>query len=378
MFPVYLAKKETKFPAKGTYYVLAANGAFIRKQSKLFDGLVKVPMSEVPGIMEVSHCIKTESGPVFLKKEKIEKSSKSNWWYQNQKSDELESFEIVDPNSDDEPDDALVSVEPYISMENLPKLPGELLYKTLLFHRAVYRKHRAEGMIMIAYNEQRREYKFFCPVQEVSGAHIDYDPDYDSMVPDYLNQVRTGWRFVGTIHSHPNFNAYHSGVDTGDEAEFDGVHLTFGHVCEKSFSIASSLVLNDYREEVMPENVCVGLKHIGDENANNSDFISSSSQNFYQIDIPNFKELKKQFEKEIEEEWMPLVSSPKITYGFGGSKSKKNSNYLTSSDFDDYDEYTEDFEDEEYLKNLKSSLQEETDLFKQDDEDIWPDDEFID
>ena len=33
---------------------------------------------------------------------------------------------------------------------------------------------------------------------------------------------------VGSVHSHPGMPAYASGTDHADQADFDGVHITFG------------------------------------------------------------------------------------------------------------------------------------------------------
>jgi hypothetical protein len=67
---------------------------------------------------------------------------------------------------------------------------------------------------------------------------------------------------VGTIHSHCDFSAFHSGTDEADESTFDGVHLTFGHVNSDKFSIASSIVFNNNRSKLEPSDVALGI--VGD------------------------------------------------------------------------------------------------------------------
>lgn len=47
---------------------------------------------------------------------------------------------------------------------------------------------------------------------------------------EYVDLVQNGYKLYGTIHSHCDFSAFHSGVDDADEKKFDGLHITIGHV----------------------------------------------------------------------------------------------------------------------------------------------------
>lgn len=343
MFPVYLAKKGTKLPNDKTFFILAANGPHVHRVSPngLFKGLYRCGYDDIPDLIEVSHCLQTEQGPVFFKKEKPapKKTGIGFGWSWKDDEDDVENLDIVDLSTGKEAEEGLLYVEPYITM-NLPKLEPQELYLTLLWMREIYRLHHAEAILILGYNVETGKYKLFCPKQDVSGAHINYNRQFREYIP-------APWRPVGTIHSHPGFNAYHSGTDTHDEQSFDGVHLTFGHVSERSFSIASSLIMgaggeHDYRESVEPENVCRGLKKIGDRQALKSRWISSSMQNFYQIDLPpeEKKALRQQFAG-FKDEWLKLVEHRTYTWsnqnwaGGGGMGS-------TAYDYDDDDDSSDD------------------------------------
>ena len=317
-----LAKKGAKFPVKGTFFVIAANGAFVRKDLGLFEGLVSMPLKDVPGAVKVGYAVQTIEGPAYVQKGDAVTTGfqQNNWW----NKDNDDTLQIVDTNTGklmgdttETLDQRLLAVEPYINM-NLPKLPQEVIYNALLFFRKVFNKHHAEAIVLLAYNEARKEYKLFCPKQKVSGGHIDYDRDLserlttirDNEDTDWLTLLEDGYTKVGTIHSHCDFQAFHSGTDTGDEASFNGVHITLGHVVSQAFSVASSLALNDYREEVDVENVALGIRREGDRKAAESAYISSGRQNFYQIDIEDSQKqvLKDQFETDIDANWMNKVT----------------------------------------------------------------------
>jgi hypothetical protein len=336
LYPVIIAKKGAKFPTKGTFFVIAANGAFVRKDLGIFEGLVSMPLKDIPGAVKVGYAVKTNEGTVYVQKETTVSTGwqQNNWWNKDADDDTLQ---IVDPNTGklmgdtaETLDQRLLAVEPYINM-NLPKLPQEVIYKALLFFRKVYNKHHAEAIVLLAYNEAQKEYKLFCPKQKVSGGHIDYDRDLSERLTtvrenedsDWLALLEDGYTKVGTIHSHCNFQAFHSGTDTGDEASFNGVHITLGHVVDQEFSVAASLALNDYREEVDVENVALGIQRVGDKKAAQSAYISSGRQNFYQIDIEAAQKqtMKDQFETEIDADWMNKVT-PSFQQWQGGTGSQ--------------------------------------------------------
>jgi len=372
IYPVIVAKDGVEFPERGTYFVIAANGAFVRKDVGLFEGLIAMPVKDVPGMVKVGYCIDTPDGPVYLKGSKTETKPTYSYWKKDDDENE-EDLTLIDPltgekfEDDDEGNyQGLYAVEPYINMM-LPKLPGEIIYRALLFFRKVYRAHKAEGVVIIAFNPETKQYALHCPKQEVSGGSISYDRRFYVKSPSgklnapanltaaeqnqwgqpdqaMLELANAGFMNVGTIHSHPSFNAFHSGTDTGDEASFDGVHLTLGHVTDEHFSVASSLVLNDYREEVDCENVALNMVRIGDAKAKKSYYISSGYQNYYDFDFTaeQLQTMKAEMEAHMDAHWLPKVSK-KVWQNYGGfgfGQGSRSGGTVLHQDIEDDDEDT--------------------------------------
>ncbi len=122
-------------------------------------------------------------------------------------------------------------------------IPGKWIVKVMGFFKAVYAMHRSEAIVLLFYNEETGKHKIVPPTQKVAGASCDYDKGI----------ILEGWTMIGTIHSHGNMSAFHSGTDDTDEEHFDGLHITLGDLDEDYPSISSSIVANGYRAMVAPE-----------------------------------------------------------------------------------------------------------------------------
>ncbi len=115
---------------------------------------------------------------------------------------------------------------------NLPLIPKALLLKVDNFLRLADQKHHCESILILTFDpecvdEVTGEYLaegwgVLVPNQENSAAHCQYDPS--SIIDDKPDHVV----IVGSIHSHPGMAAYASGTDHKDQADFDGIHITFG------------------------------------------------------------------------------------------------------------------------------------------------------
>lgn len=200
-FPVYLASNGFKTPEKGTYYVVAKDGIYLHVERLHGSSLVKV-----------------ESIP-FLDEAKLN------------------------------------------TKFTLPNIPTKIMYQAKTFFRSVFDKHHSESYLTLLYSKKLNDYKLWCPKQTVSYASVNYDRTDTVPVEerDYIGSDGAGWQMVGTIHSHCDFSAFHSGTDEADESTFDGIHLTFGHVNSDKFSIASSICFNNNRTKMNPLDVADGL-----------------------------------------------------------------------------------------------------------------------
>lgn len=113
------------------------------------------------------------------------------------------------------------------------KLPPELIGQAWSFFRGVWNERKSEAMVDITWDVERG-YRLFVPPQKASGGgvHANRNPEH------YRGQI------VGTIHSHCNFGAFHSGTDDNDANGQDGLHITIGHVDSDNLDIAIMVSAN--------------------------------------------------------------------------------------------------------------------------------------
>lgn len=143
---------------------------------------------------------------------------------------------------------------------NIPKIPGSYVSKLTKFFKWAYDEYNGESIVLIYYDPELNDFEIFPTDQEVSGASASYTKEGLS---------HTGYLLVGTIHSHANFGASHSGVDDDDELNFDGVHVTIGNVNDTYQSISCSVVVNGNRFIYDAENYLEGIIKINNQELNN-------------------------------------------------------------------------------------------------------------
>lgn len=113
----------------------------------------------------------------------------------------------------------------------LPRIPYELINLANDFFREVYHSKGTESIIIFTFEPAYLEtdnpsegWGFLVPDQTNTAASCDYEPQ---SVIDEMPDDRDV-RLVGTAHSHPGMAAFCSGTDKRDQAQFDGIHVTFG------------------------------------------------------------------------------------------------------------------------------------------------------
>jgi hypothetical protein len=199
MFPVYIYEDGMSLPNEGTYFVVAGNGSFLRKDTGIVSGLVSVAnISSLPDLHVASNI-----------------------------------------------------------QCRLPKIPAKYIYQVQQFFADVIVKYQAEACVLLFYNKTTGEFKVMPSPQGVSGAGVHY-----KFLRVTTMENMEGFLRVGTIHSHNNFAAFHSGTDIDDESDFDGLHCTFGNNDREVFSITASVVMNNQRVKVDPLDVLGGLEFV--------------------------------------------------------------------------------------------------------------------
>jgi len=107
----------------------------------------------------------------------------------------------------------------------MPSIPRIIVDKLDEFFRLVHAQHGSESIVILTYDttkEGSEGWGVLVPEQENNSVHCKYDNDSIAAIkPDHV-------MIVGSVHSHPEMSAYASGTDHADQADFDGVHITYG------------------------------------------------------------------------------------------------------------------------------------------------------
>jgi len=103
---------------------------------------------------------------------------------------------------------------------HIPKMDPLILDQALAFFRHIFDTRTTEAALLLALDEKSK-YHLYAPEQKVDYSGVDYTDKCE---------LAEGHFIVGSIHSHCDFDAFHSGTDTGDAANNDGLHITLGHI----------------------------------------------------------------------------------------------------------------------------------------------------
>ena len=126
--------------------------------------------------------------------------------------------------TEDSFDGTFLGVEPE-AIYNLPPIPMSLINKLDEFFRLVHAQHGTESIVLLTFDESNMSsdsWGVLVPKQENTSVHCKYDPDSVVELKPYNLSI------VGSVHSHPEMAAYASGTDHEDQADFDGIHITYG------------------------------------------------------------------------------------------------------------------------------------------------------
>lgn len=272
LFPVYLYEHGFDPPKDGNYYLVAKDGIYYHKETRAGSALVKV--DRIP----------------WLKQPTIE-------------------FRL-----------------------SLPKVPARIIGQALAFFRKVWEQHKSEAYVTLMYSPTAKQYRLWCPKQKVSSASVNYDRTDQ---PDFNDRATNGWQMVGTIHSHCNFSAFHSGTDHHDESTFDGIHITLGHVDKNRFSVAASVAINNQRETLDPENCCTGVVRTTNEEVVYKPFMTFGDSYFFELELSEEDVQGLVADVEIiNNQWLPKVE--REVFNYTTNFKKRYSKFADDDDDDDF------------------------------------------
>jgi proteasome lid subunit RPN8/RPN11 len=97
-----------------------------------------------------------------------------------------------------------------------------LTTQILDFFARIFENKKTEAEVILLLDPETKEWSLFIPYQKVSSAGVNsaFDP---ASVPE-------GKVIAGSMHSHCDFSPFHSGTDTADASDMDGIHYTIGYV----------------------------------------------------------------------------------------------------------------------------------------------------
>jgi hypothetical protein len=127
--------------------------------------------------------------------------------------------------SKDSLDGTYVGLEPQ-AIYSLPPIPMSIVNKLDEFFRLVEAQLGTESIVLLTFDSANPDssdsWGILVPEQENTSVHCKYDPDSIVAIKPYHLSI------VGSVHSHPGMAAYASGTDHEDQADFDGIHITYG------------------------------------------------------------------------------------------------------------------------------------------------------
>lgn len=121
-----------------------------------------------------------------------------------------------------------------LSDERIPKF---IFDQATDFFRKIYDEHKTEATTYIC-RDSEGQYSLFVPTQYVTGASVNHKVEPGEMGTRYP---------VGTIHSHCNFGAFHSGTDEHDMGKMPGIHATIGYVVRDEPEMAIAIAVGNGR-----------------------------------------------------------------------------------------------------------------------------------
>lgn len=197
--------------------------------------------------------------------------------------------------------DGLKPATPYANLL-LPNLKSTVFAKAVQFFYEVYQQQHTEAAVLLHYSS-KHGWDLTVPDQEANPVYVKYDAS--NRLP--------GYRCVGTMHSHCDMSAFHSGTDTHDEAAQDGVHITIGRLGNyPNFGMDAELVVGGMRFPLPHERITYArLAPLPKPKLLSGIFGSGKRDQLYTIPFGILREW------EVPEEWMRRVKVKRELFGFG-------------------------------------------------------------
>jgi hypothetical protein len=194
MLPVYLKTGNAQPPADSVYYVVAANGTFLVRNTKLFTATTA--SAEVVGLERQRQEVRL----------------------------------------------------------HFPKIPRAVMERLIGFFRMVYLRWDGEAIAFLFYAPDRREFRVEIPPQTLPLFRSGECWRTEGRL-EYASIARPeGFLKLGDAHSHRDSPAFFSSIDDRDDSE-DGLRLVVGRLDRIRVQVRASFVANGCRFALPPQDV---------------------------------------------------------------------------------------------------------------------------
>jgi len=205
---------------------------------------------------------------------------------------------------------------------NIPKIPTKITKKAFNFLKSIYEKYKTESVILLYLNINTLEYSLDVPDQEVSSASVKYEGRTEKDDDDNLV-------LIGSIHSHSDFGAFHSGTDVNDEKYFDGIHITVGNLNKEEVSVVCSLVSNNIRIKKNPEDYIEGIKFVELEEPYTTVSYKSDSESIWWENYAEILGYKNLFDRKEEKKSYKKIERYLTNFILDGNEKNFNKLWLS-------------------------------------------------
>lgn len=131
--------------------------------------------------------------------------------------------------------------------KNIPKIPASVIGQAWSFFLATFDRMQSEAMVDITWDEEHG-YRLFVPPQQASYGGVKATRN-----PEHIKGLH-----VGTIHSHCDFTAFHSGTDKHDADQHNGIHFTLGKITSDRPEVAVMISQSGEQWDLDPEEAVEG------------------------------------------------------------------------------------------------------------------------
>lgn len=139
----------------------------------------------------------------------------------------------------------------------LPPIPWEMERKMSDFFHRAFLLHGTESVLLLVYDEDFVDtdtpelgWGIIAPPQENTSVSCHYDIDETVLAAKLPSQS-----LIGSAHSHPEMTAYFSTTDHKDQADWDGLHITYAWKKGKPDEHYIEMVQNGKQFQFNPEDI---------------------------------------------------------------------------------------------------------------------------